>query len=181
MPIESVMLSNHLILFCPFLLSPSMFPSIRVFFNGSALRIRQPNFGASASASALSMNIQGWFPLGLTGLIYLLSKRLSRVFSSTIIQKDQFFSAQLSLQSNSHIHPWLLENHSFYKIVLTILCLLHFHMNVLCMYICIMISARSSNKTSIRNVLNLFWWTYITMLILLIQKTWISIHLFTFF
>ena len=93
----------------PLLFLPSIFSSIKVFFNGSALHIRQPNFGASASASALSMNIQGWFPLGLTGLIYLLSKRLSRVFSSTIIQKHQFFSAQLSLQSNSYIHPWLLE------------------------------------------------------------------------
>ena len=54
------------------------------------------------------MNIQDWFPLGLTGLISLLSKGLSRVFSSTTVQKHQFFSAQLSLWSNSHIHTWLL-------------------------------------------------------------------------
>ena len=56
------------------------------------------------SASVLPMNIQGWLPLGLTGLISLLSKGLSRVFSNTTVQKHQFFSAQLSSQSNSHIH-----------------------------------------------------------------------------
>ena len=65
--------------------------------------------GTSASASVLPMNIQGWFPLELTGLISLLSKWLSRVFSSTTIQKHQFFGAQPSLWSNSHIHTWLLE------------------------------------------------------------------------
>ena len=62
-----------------------------------------------ASASVLLMNIQDWFPLGLTGLISLQSKRLSRVFSSTIVQKHQFFGVQLSLWSNSHIRTWLLE------------------------------------------------------------------------
>ena len=62
-----------------------------------------------ASASVLPMNIQGWFPLRLTGLISLQSKGLSRVFSSTTDQKHQFFGAQLSSQSNSHIHTWLLE------------------------------------------------------------------------
>ena len=56
-----------------------------------------------------SMNIQGWFPLRLTGLISLLSEGLSRVFSSPAIQKHQFFVIQLSLWSNSHIHNWLLE------------------------------------------------------------------------
>ena len=60
-----------------------------------------------ASASVLPMNIQGWFPLGLTGLIFLQSKRLSRVFSSTTIRKHQFFSTQPSLWSNSHIRTWL--------------------------------------------------------------------------
>ena len=64
---------------------------------------------ASASASVLPMNIQGWLPLGLTGLIFFLSKGPSRVFSSTTTQKHQFFSAQLSLKFNSHIHTWLLE------------------------------------------------------------------------
>ena len=67
------------------------------------------SIGASASASVLPMNIQSLFPLGLTGLISLLSKRLSRVFSSTTIRKHQFFGAQLSLSSNFHIHTQLLE------------------------------------------------------------------------
>ena len=63
----------------------------------------------SASASVLPMNIQDWFPLGLTGLISLQSKGLSRVFSNTTVQKHQFFGTQPSLWSNSHIHTWLLE------------------------------------------------------------------------
>ena len=62
--------------------------------------------GVSASAP---VNIQGWFPLGLTGWITLQSKGLSKVFSNTTVQKHQFFGAQLSLWSNSHIHTWLLE------------------------------------------------------------------------
>ena len=62
-----------------------------------------------ASESVLLMNIQGWFPLWLTGLTSLQSKRLSRVFSNTTVQKHQFFCTQLSLWSNSHIHTWLLE------------------------------------------------------------------------
>ena len=61
------------------------------------------------SASVLPMNIQGWFPLGLTGFISLQSKGLSRIFSNTTVQKHQFFGAQLSSQSNSHIHTRLLE------------------------------------------------------------------------
>ena len=67
------------------------------------------SIGVSASASVLPMNIQGWFPLGLTGYISLQSKGLSRVFSNTTVQKHQFFSAQLSLWPNSHIHTWLVE------------------------------------------------------------------------
>ena len=67
------------------------------------------SIGVSASTSVLPMNIQDWFPLGGTGWISLLSKELSRVFSNTTVQKHQFFSAQLSLYSNSHIHTWLLE------------------------------------------------------------------------
>ena len=62
------------------------------------------SIGVSASASVLPMNIQDWFPLGWTGWISLQSKGLSRVFSSTTVQKHQFFGAQLSLWSNSHIH-----------------------------------------------------------------------------
>ena len=65
--------------------------------------------GVSASASIIPMNIQDWFPLGLTGLISLESKGLLRVFSDTTVQKHQFFGAQLSSQSNSHIHTWPLE------------------------------------------------------------------------
>ena len=67
------------------------------------------SIGASASASFLPMNIQDWFPLGWTGWISLLSKGLSRVFSSTTVWKHQFFGTQPSLWSNSHIHTWLLE------------------------------------------------------------------------
>jgi len=66
------------------------------------------SIGVSASASVLPMNIQDWFPLGLTGWI-LQSKGPSRVFSNTVVQKHQFFGAQLSLWSNSNIHTWLLE------------------------------------------------------------------------
>ena len=109
MSIESVMPSNYLILCCPLLLLPSIFPSIRVFSNESVLHIRWQSIGVSASASVLPMNIQDWFPLGWTGLISLWCKGLSRVFSNTTVQKHPFFCAQLSLQSNSHIHTRLLE------------------------------------------------------------------------
>ena len=67
------------------------------------------SIGVSASASVLPMNTQDWSPLGRTGWISLQSKRLSRVFSNTTVQKHQFFSAQLSLWSNSHIHTQPLE------------------------------------------------------------------------
>ena len=75
------------------------------------------SIGASASASVLPMNFQGWFLLGWTGLISLLSKGLSRVSSNTTVQKHQFFDAQPSSWSKSHIHTWILEKkkkkHSF--------------------------------------------------------------------
>ena len=74
------------------------------FFTSGGQRI-----GVSASASVLPMNIQDWFPLGLTGWISLQSMGLSRVFSNTTVQKHQFFGAQPSSQSNSHIHTWPLE------------------------------------------------------------------------
>ena len=67
------------------------------------------SIGAYASSSVLPMNIQDWFPLGLTDLISLQSKGLSRVFSNTTDQKHQFISVHLSFWSNSHIHTWLLE------------------------------------------------------------------------
>ena len=91
MSIEWVMPSNHLILCHPLLLLPSIFPNIRVFSNESALHIRWQNIGVSASASVLP--IQDWFPLGWTGWIYLQSKWFSWVFSNTMVQKHQFFSA----------------------------------------------------------------------------------------
>ena len=91
---ELVVLSNHLILCCPLLLLPLIFPGIRVF----------PNESTRIGASALlpPMNSRAWFPLGLSGLISLLSRRLSRVLSSTTVWKYQVFGAQLSLWSNSH-------------------------------------------------------------------------------
>ena len=87
-------------------LASGSFPMSRLFTSGGQ------SIGASASASVLPMNTQGWFPFGLTGLISLLSKGLSRIFSSTTVWKHQFFSAQPSLWSNSHIHTWLLEKHT---------------------------------------------------------------------
>ena len=80
-------------------------------FNDSALCIRWPKYWSFSISSP--MYIQGWFPLGLTGLISLLSKGLSRVFSSTTVQKHQFFGAQPSLWFSSHICTWLLKNHNF--------------------------------------------------------------------
>ena len=79
------------------------FPVSRFFPSGGQA------IGASASASILPMNIQGWFSLGLTGLISLQSKGLSRVFSNTTVQKHQFFTTQSSLWFNSHIRTWPLE------------------------------------------------------------------------
>ena len=93
MSIELMMPSNHLILWHPLLLLPSIFPSIRVFSTTWLFASGGQSTGASASASLLLVNIHGWFPLGLTGLISLLSKVLSRVFSSTTIWKHQFFGA----------------------------------------------------------------------------------------
>ena len=128
MSIESMMPSNHLILCRPLLLQPSIFPSIREtdfsmshflshwkthfpmsqFFTSGGQSI-----GVSASASVLPMNIQGGFPLGLTGLICLLSKGLSRVFSSTIVQMHQLFHAQPSYGPTlTSIHDYW-KNHSF--------------------------------------------------------------------
>ena len=79
------------------------FPMSQFFASGSQ------STGISASASVLTMNIQDWFPIGLTGLISLQSKQLWRVFSNTTVPKHQFFGAQLSLWSNSDTHTWLLE------------------------------------------------------------------------
>ena len=107
MSIESVIPSNHLILCHPLLL-PAVFPSIRVFSNESVLHIRQPKYW-SFNFSISRSSDQGWFPLGLTDLISLQSKALSRVFSNTTVQKHQFSGTQISLWSNSQNHTWLLE------------------------------------------------------------------------
>ena len=83
------------------------FPMSQLFaWGGQSIRV-------SVSASVLPMNTQGWSPLGWTGWISLLSKRLSRVFSNTTVQRNRFFGSKPSLWSNSHIRTWLLENHSF--------------------------------------------------------------------
>ena len=82
------------------------FPMSQLFAQGGQ-RIR-----ASASTSVIPAIIQGWFPLGLPGLIFLLSKGLSRGLSSTTVQKHQFFGTQPSSWSNSHIHTWLLEKNT---------------------------------------------------------------------
>ena len=107
MSIELVMPSSHLILCHPLLLLPSIFPSIKVFSRLFA-SVGQ-SIGASTSASVLPMSIQGWLPLGWTGWISRLSKKLARVFSSTTVWKHQFFGPQPSLRSSSHICTRLLE------------------------------------------------------------------------
>ena len=113
MSTESMMPPIQLILCHPLLL-PSIIPSIRISPVSQLFTLGSQRIATSASASVLPMNIQDWFPLGLTGLINLQSMGFSRVFSSTTIQKHQFFSAQPSLWSNSHIHPYdYWKNHSF--------------------------------------------------------------------
>ena len=104
--IELMRPSNHLILHCPLLLWPSIFPSIRVFSNESVLHIKWPSIGVSASAAVLPMNIQGWFPLGCTSWISLQSTGLSGAKERTlyfscggsmcfVMQLHRFSTAQL--------------------------------------------------------------------------------------
>ena len=107
MSIESVIPSNHLIL-CHSLssclqsfLASGSFPMSQFFASGG--------HSIGVSASVLPMNIQDWFPLGLTGWISLQSQGLSRAFSNTTVWKHQFFGAEPSLWSNSHIHTWFME------------------------------------------------------------------------
>ena len=109
---ESVMLSNHLILCHPFSSCSQSFPASGSFPMRWLLASGGQSTGASASASVLPVNFQGWFPLGMIGLLSLLFKELSRVFCSTTVWKHQFFSAQPSLWSNSNICTWLLEKPS---------------------------------------------------------------------
>ena len=107
--IESVMPSSHLILCHPLFLLPPIPPSIRVSSMSQLFAWGGQSTGASALASFLPRKSQDWSPLEWTGWISLQSMGLSRVFSNTTVQKHQFFGAQLSSQSTSHIHTWLLE------------------------------------------------------------------------
>ena len=112
MSIELVMPTNQLILCRTLLLLPSIFPSIKVFSNESALRIRWPEYWSFSFNISPSNEYSDWFSLGRTGWISLQSKGLSRVFSNTTVQKHQFFSAQLSYSptlTSIHDH-W--KNHS---------------------------------------------------------------------
>ena len=93
----------------PFSSCPQSFPASGSFQISQLFESGGQSIGVSASTSVLPMNTQDWSPLGWTGWISLQSKGLSRVFSKTTVQKHQFFGAQLSLWSNSHIHTWLLE------------------------------------------------------------------------
>ena len=109
MSLKSVMPSNHLITVVPFSSCLHSFPASRSFQMSQLFPSGGQSTGVSASTSVLPMNIQDWFPLGWTSWISLQSKGLSRVFSNTTVQKHQFFGAQLSSQSHSHIHTWPLE------------------------------------------------------------------------
>ena len=109
MSIKSVMPSNHLILCRPLPLLSSIFPSIRVFSNESVLHIRWPKYWSFSFSISPSSEHSGLISFRMVWLDFLQSKGLSRVFSNTTVQKHQFFSAQLSLWSNYHIHTRLLE------------------------------------------------------------------------
>ena len=97
----------------PFSSCPQSLPASGSFPMSQLSTSGGQSIGVSASALFLPMNTQDWSPLGWTGWISLQSKGLSRVFSNTTVQKHQFFGAQLSSQSNSHIRTWLLEKHNF--------------------------------------------------------------------
>ena len=111
MSTESVMPSNHFILCRPFSSYLQSFPESGSFQMSQFFISGGQSIGVSASALVLPMNIQDWFPLGWTvsPRDSLQSKGLSQVFSTTTVQKHQFSSAQLSLESNFHNHIWLLE------------------------------------------------------------------------
>ena len=103
MSLESVMPSNYLILCRPLLLSPSIFPSIKVFSNESVFLIRWLKYWSFSFSISPSNEYSGIISFRIDWWISLQSKGLSRVFSNTTVQKHQFFTAQLSLQSNSNI------------------------------------------------------------------------------
>ena len=104
--IESMTPSSHLILSRPLLLLPPIPPSIRVFSNESTLHMRWPKYWSFSFRSFLPKKSQDWSSSEWTGWISLQSKGFSRVFSNTTGQTDQFYGAQPSSQSNSHIHTW---------------------------------------------------------------------------
>ena len=93
----------------PFSSCPQSFPASESFLMSQLFASGDQSIGVSASTSVLPVNTQYWSPLEWSGWISLQSKGLSRVFSNTTVQKHQFFGAQLSSQSNSHIHTWPLE------------------------------------------------------------------------
>ena len=103
-PIDSMMPSNHLILCCPLLLLPSIFPSMRVFSNELVLHIRWPKYWSFSFSISPSNEYSGLISFRWIGWISLQFKRLSRVFSNTTDQRHQFFGTQPSLWSNSHIY-----------------------------------------------------------------------------
>ena len=109
MSIESVMPSSHLILCRPLLLLPPIPPSIRVFSNGSTLHMRWPKDWSFSFSIIPSNEHPGLMSFRMDWLDLLAVKESARVFSNTTVQKHQFFGAQLSSQSNSHIHTWPLE------------------------------------------------------------------------
>ena len=113
MSIESVMISNHLILCHPLLLCLQFFQESGSFPMSQLFASGNQSIGTLVLVSIISMNIQGWFPLGLTGLISLQSKGLSKVFSNTTVQKHQFFNAHLLYGSIlTPIHDYW-KNHRF--------------------------------------------------------------------
>ena len=118
MSIELMMPSNHLSLCHPLVLLPSIFSSIRVFYNELACHIRWPKYWSFSFSIVILMNIQDWFPLGWTGLISLLFNKLSRVFSSTTIWKFHFFGAQPSLWSFIKLVKFLAKSSQNIHIIL---------------------------------------------------------------
>ena len=110
MSIKSVMPSSQLILCCPLILLPLIPPSITVFSNESTLHMRWPKYWSFSFSISPSNEHPGLISFRMDWLDLLAVKALSRVFSNTTVQKHQFFGAQLSSQSNSHIHTWQPEN-----------------------------------------------------------------------
>ena len=109
MSIVLVLPSNHLILCCPLLLLPSIFPSIRVFSNESALHIRWPKYWSFSFSISPSNEYSGLISFRIDRLNLFAVQGTLQSLLQHIVQKHQFFSAQPSLRSNSHIHTWLLE------------------------------------------------------------------------